>query len=106
MPSLQMAEITGKPHYNVTGDIKRILAEAEIDAQGFLGIYKDAAGRDQHCYHLPRRECDLVISGYSMRPELKPPDSWHLQRSPEISGFLQGRLRKVERWGGFLTFRK
>ena len=59
MSSLQIAEITGKPHRNVTGDIARILGEAEIDEQEFLHIFKDAYGRDQKGYHLPRRECNL-----------------------------------------------
>jgi Rha family phage regulatory protein len=62
MSSLKIAEITGKRHDNVIADIKRIFAEAEIDALGFKGISKDAYNRDQPCYHLPRRECDLVIT--------------------------------------------
>ena len=106
MSSLQIAEITGKNHADVIRDIRNTLEQAQIVESKFAGYYTATNGKKNPCYHLPRRECDLVISGYSMRPELKPPDSWHLQRSPEISGFLQGRLRKVERWGRFLTFRK
>lgn len=106
MSSLQIAEITGKTHGNVIRDIRETLEQAGIGLLKFEASYLNSQNKAQPCYHLPRRECDLVISGYSMRPELKPPDSWHLQRSPEISGFLQGRLRKVERWGRFLTFRK
>ena len=77
MSSLLIAEITGKPHRNVTGDIARILAEAKIDEQGFLHTYKDRQNRDQRCYHLPRRECDLVISGYSVKYRLAIIDRWH-----------------------------
>lgn len=77
MSSLQIAEITGKPHYNVTADIARILTEAEIDAQGFLCIYRDAQNREQKCYLLPRRECDLVVSGYSVKYRLAIIDRWH-----------------------------
>lgn len=77
MSSLQIAEITGKPHRNVTGDIARILAEAEIDEQGFLRIYKDSYNREQKCYLLPRRECDLVVSGYSVKYRLAIIDRWH-----------------------------
>ena len=69
MSSLQIAEITGKPHRNITLDIVRILSEAEIDAQGFLHTYKYGQNRDQPCYILSRRECELVVSGYSLREE-------------------------------------
>jgi len=75
--SLEIAEITGKPHRNVTADIERILKEAEIDAQGFLHTYKDAQKRNQNCYILPRRECDLVVSGYSVKYRLAIIDRWH-----------------------------
>lgn len=33
--SLEIAQLTGKPHRNLTADIERILKEAEIDAQGY-----------------------------------------------------------------------
>lgn len=77
MSSLQIADITGKPHRNVTGDIARILAEVEIDEQGFLHTYRDSQNREQKCYHLPRRECDLVVSGYSVKYRLAIIDRWH-----------------------------
>ena len=77
MSSLLIAEITGKPHRNVTADISRILAEAEIDEQGFLHIYRDTQNREQKCYLLPRRECDLVVSGYSVKYRLAIIDRWH-----------------------------
>jgi anti-repressor protein len=76
MSSLLIAEITGKPHRNVTADITRILAEAEIDEQGFLHIYRDTQNREQKCYLLPRRECDLVVSGYSVKYRLAIIDRW------------------------------
>lgn len=77
MSSLDIAEITGKPHRNVTGDISRILSEAGIDEQGFLRIYHDTQNRPQKHYILPRRECDLVVSGYSVKYRLAIIDRWH-----------------------------
>ena len=106
MSSLQIAEITGKNHADVIRDIRNTLEQAEVVASKFAGYYIAPNGKKNPCYNLPRRECDLVISGYSMKQKLKPPDSRHLQRSPEISGHLQRRLQKVERWSKFLTFRK
>lgn len=76
MSSLQIADITGKEHRNVTIDISRILGEVGIDAQGFLHIYRDTQNREQKCYLLPRRECDLVVSGYSAKYRLAIIDRW------------------------------
>jgi phage regulator Rha-like protein len=74
----------------VIADIKRILAEAEIDALGFKGISKDAYNRDQPCYHLPRRECDLVVSGYSVKYRLAIIDRWLSVKNRLISSLQIG----------------
>lgn len=77
MSSLQIAGITGKRHDHVLRDIESILAEAGIDAPRFGDTYRDAQNREQKCYQLPRRECDLVISGYSVKYRLAIIDRWH-----------------------------
>lgn len=77
MSSLIIAEITGKPHGNVLQDIRRILDEAEIGQQEFLSSYRNAQNKEQPCYLLPRRECDLVVSGYSVKYRLAIIDRWH-----------------------------
>jgi len=76
MSSLQIAALTGKLHRNVTSDIERILGEAEIDVLRFQRIYQDPMNRSQKCYQLPRRECDLVVSGYSVKYRLAIIDRW------------------------------
>jgi phage regulator Rha-like protein len=68
--SLEIAKITGKRHDHVMRDIENILTEAEIDVPRFGGISKDAYQRDQKCFLLPKREFNLVISGYSVRHRL------------------------------------
>jgi len=70
MSSLQIAEITGKDHSNVMRDIRETLEQAEVSALKFEGCYKGGNGKDLPCYHLPRRECMLVISGYSAKYRL------------------------------------
>lgn len=74
--SLEIAEITGKPHGNVLQDIRRILDEAGIGQQEFLSSYTNAQNKQQPCYLLPRRECDLVVSGYSVKYRLAIIDRW------------------------------
>lgn len=76
MSSLQIAEITGKPHNDVLKDIRRILEEAEIDAGKFSHVYSGGNGQARPCYILPRRECDLVVSGYSVKYRLAIIDRW------------------------------
>jgi len=75
--SLEIAEITGKEHRHVTRDIAETLAQAEIDASKFGHTYLDRQNREQKCYLLPRRECDLVVSGYSVKYRLAIIDRWH-----------------------------
>jgi len=76
MSSLEIAELTGKTHAVVIGDIKRILAEVEIDSSVFQTIYLDSMNREKPCFNLPRRECDLVVAGYSAKYRLAIIDRW------------------------------
>lgn len=77
MTSLEIAELTGKEHSKVTADIERTLDEAGIDAAEFRVISKDSMNRDRTIYNLPRRECDLVVSGYFTKYRLAIIDRWH-----------------------------
>lgn len=77
MSSLEIAELTGKPHNDVLKDIRRILAEAEIGEGEFSRSYLSAQNKELPCYNLPRRECDLVVSGYSVKYRLAIIDRWH-----------------------------
>ncbi len=76
MTSREIAELTGKNHKDVTRDIENVLAQAEIDARSFAHTYQDSQNRTQREYRLPKRECDLVISGYSVKYRLAIIDRW------------------------------
>ena len=76
MTSREIAQLTGKNHYDVTRDIEKTLFQAEIDVSKFAAIYKDAQNRNQTEYLLPKRECDLVVSGYSVKYRLAIIDRW------------------------------
>ena len=76
MSSLQIADITGKRHDHVLRDIETILEQAEISLPKFGDTYLDGQGKPRPCYRLPRRECDLVISGYSVKYRLAIIDRW------------------------------
>ena len=51
---------------HVIRDMRVTLAEAGIAAPKFGGGYSDANNQERRCYFLPRLECDLVVSGYSV----------------------------------------
>jgi len=68
--SLEIAKITGKEHAHIMRDIRRILEEAEIDQSRFGSVFLDSYKREQPCFLLPKREFNLVISGYSVKHRL------------------------------------
>ncbi len=74
--SLEIASLTGKRHGHVMRDIESTLAEAGISQPKFGSAYSDAQGKERPCYFLPRRECDLVMSGYSVPYRLLIIDRW------------------------------
>jgi anti-repressor protein len=76
MTSREIAELTGKNHKEVTRDIYNVLSQAEIDASKFAHTYQDSQNREQREYRLPKRECDLVVSGYSVKYRLAIIDRW------------------------------
>ena len=76
MSSREIAELTGKNHFDVKRDIQNVLLQAEIDASKFAVIYRDSQNRNQSEYNLPKRECDLVVSGYSVKYRLAIIDRW------------------------------
>lgn len=76
MSSVDIAELTGKRHSDVLESIRKVLNEVDIDSAEFSAQYKDSTGRALPCFNLPRRECDLVIAGYSAKYRLAIIDRW------------------------------
>lgn len=83
MSSLEIAKLTGKQHKDVLETIRKTLEEAEISTADFSAVYKASNGKNEPCFNLPRRECDLVISGYSVKYRLAIIDRWQeLENKP------------------------
>lgn len=76
MSSLEISKLTGKEHSKVMADIHRILAEVEIGDAIFRDSYLSTQNKKLPFYKLPRRECDLVIAGYSAKYRLAIIDRW------------------------------
>jgi len=76
MSSLEIAKLTGKDHDKVMLDIKRVLIEVGIGHATFSDSYLSKQNKELPLYKLPRRECDLVVSGYSAPYRLAIIDRW------------------------------
>ncbi|OLL52816.1 phage regulatory protein/antirepressor Ant [Bartonella henselae] len=76
MSSIEIAEVCGKKHKNVMRDIKQIFNELKFEPVDFIGTYVDAKGESRPCYNLPKRECLILVSGYSTALRAKIIDRW------------------------------
>ncbi|ATO56893.1 Rha family transcriptional regulator [Bartonella sp. 1-1C] len=83
MSSREIAKLCGKRHDHVMRDIKQMLEELyskstapKFGVSDFAGLYKDSTGRTLPCYHLPKRECLILVSGYSTALRAKIIDRW------------------------------
>lgn len=76
MSSLAIAKLTGKDHSHVLRDIRRMLEDAEIAETKFGFTYLSSNNKQLPYFKLPRRECDLLMSGYSVKYRLLIIDRW------------------------------
>ena len=76
MSSLEIAKLTEKDHDKVLVDIRKMLDELEIGHAVFSGSYKSKQNKDLPCFNLPHRECDILVSGYSIKYRAAIVDRW------------------------------
>jgi phage regulator Rha-like protein len=67
MTSKEIADLTGKKHYNIMRDINVQFRQLEIDALKFEGIYKDSSNRQHKCYILDKEQTLILASGYNVK---------------------------------------
>ena len=67
MSSLDIAQVTGKPHNDVLKAIRNMEPAWEKIAQGkfSLGSYQDANRQSRPCYYLTKRECLYVATKFN-----------------------------------------
>lgn len=66
MSSREIAELTGKEHFNVLIDIRKMLSALEMTDLSFQGSYRDGTGRTLPMYALPKDLTITLVSGYSV----------------------------------------
>lgn len=77
MSSREIAELTGKNHFDVMRDIRKMLEALGKDESKFAGIYLDAYKREKPCFNLQRREVEILLTGYSIPLRAKVIDRLH-----------------------------
>ncbi len=77
MSSREIAELTGKLHKNVMADIRKMLTELGYQPAEFSARYIDGKGESRECFNLPRREVEILLTGYSVPLRAKVIDRLH-----------------------------
>lgn len=87
MSSLQIAEITGKQHYNIMRDIRELLKQGVSKFNFELAKYSDKQGKPRQCYNLTKKGCLILASGYDalLREKI-------IDRLEELESAVRGRL--------------
>ena len=76
MSSLEIAKLTGKEHFNVLVDIRKMLEELELGDLKFQDTYLTAQKKQMPCFNLPKRECFILVSGYNLKLRAAIIDRW------------------------------
>lgn len=76
MSSREIAELTGKRHDHVMVDISKMMIDLNLNAPDFSGTYKTDQGNEYPCFHLPKRETLILVSGYSVAMRASIIDRW------------------------------
>ncbi|MCH7379349.1 MULTISPECIES: phage antirepressor KilAC domain-containing protein [Acinetobacter] len=66
MSTREIAELTGKEHFNVKRDCEVMFRDLGIDALKFEGIYFDSMNRPQTEYQLDKELTMTLVTGYSI----------------------------------------
>lgn len=77
MSSKEIADMTGKEHYNVLADIRNMFEQLQIDSTEFSGQYKDSTGRTLPCFNLNKDLSICLVSGYNVQLRMAIIKRWN-----------------------------
>lgn len=92
MSSKEIAELTNKEHKNVLADIRKLLTELNLATANFSAIATVSTGnsgsKQIEVFNLPKRECLILVSGYSIGLRAKIIDRWQeLENQTQLTVF-------------------
>lgn len=88
MSSIEIAQLCEKQHKHVLADIRNMLAELGLATADFSAVYKAENNQQYDCFNLPRRECDILIAGYSIKYRAAIVDRWReLEAGVQLPNF-------------------
>lgn len=76
MSSVEIADLTGKRHPDVLRDIRNMLEPLGLAFEQFCSKVPSQGGRPITVANLPRRECLILVSGYSVELRARIIDRW------------------------------
>ena len=84
MSSVEIADLTGKRHPDVLRDIRNMLEPLGMAYEQFCSKAPSQGGRPVTVANLPRRECLILVSGYSVELRARIIDRWEeLERAAQ-----------------------
>ncbi|XHB99347.1 Rha family transcriptional regulator [Nitratireductor sp. ac15] len=93
MSSLEVAGLTGKKHFHVVRDIRKMLADLgqeETFHQNWMKV-PSGNGRPLEVVNLPKRETLILVSGYSVQMRARIIDRWQeLEQAIAIASSSNG----------------
>ena len=89
MSSLEISELTGRPHANVMRDIKNLLKQGVSQINFELASYKDKQGKDRPMYNLTKKGCLILASGYNAVLREKIIDRWEALETGKATPMYQ-----------------
>lgn len=98
MSSREIAELCEKQHSHVIRDIKKMLDELHpnmdgIENKGIIALYRGNGQIEE--VNLPKRECLILVSGYSIKLRSRIIDRWQELESQQV-GIPQNYIEALE----------
>ena len=85
--SREIARLTGKRHFHIVRDIRRMLHDTKLGVVKYEREYVDERGHSRVCFVLPFDECLTLISGYNVLLRHAVVKRWH-----ELESFTSPNL--------------
>ncbi|WP_422135210.1 Rha family transcriptional regulator [Endozoicomonas sp. ALD040] len=76
MSSREIAELVGKRHDNVIAAIEKMLDTLKVGRLKFKSSYLTLQNKRAKEYLLPRRECEILVTGYDVVRRAAVIDRW------------------------------